>query len=524
MKLRCQDCDSMKDDVENTQADLMLCPECRNKRFNLGAPKTLTPRNIKQLSDILKIDKSEIAKVYTNCLSTVHQYAQQDIHDCLVKVDLDTLNTIHKSLCDCVIQILPQFKDRRVVNRQVKRTIVPDILSLGYSVINKAADKDLDKIFQNRDSHNVESHENLSNAQLNELLELLGTVAALGTKVDVLEKKLQDLVTENQSLKDRLSNLEQNAPPTNVNPGNEAPNSGPEHPQEDHGNGESVSNPSEGAAKTDTLEEGNDDVIITAVVKPDHATDAPSDTDSDVTDSEDNSHFILPRKYRLKLRKLEQKAAEAKLQEKERPAKVLDKNRPKALQVADNNQITKSSVTDGNRQTSNLIAASSTTTKDIYIGGVSNTNSTADIESHMSHMGITVTGMVKILSQGPVHKSFRVTVPSDSYETALHDGNWPTGITVRPFRPKNLQSRNGSRHARITAKRKKYPAFNQHDKRGYRGNNQEDYSNFRWRHRSNKKYNRYDDYEDLYYSNRHDFRQYPDQYQEYEYDTRGSEW
>ena len=72
--------------------------------------------------------------------------------------------------------MFPQFKDRRIVNRQVKRTILPDIIALGNSIANKAIDKDLDKIFVNREPNTSENQEPVTQSQPNDVQTLLATI------------------------------------------------------------------------------------------------------------------------------------------------------------------------------------------------------------------------------------------------------------------------------------------------------------------------------------------------------------
>jgi hypothetical protein len=597
MKRRCEDCENVKEDVENTKADLMLCQDCTKVRWphdfpNTGATSSsssssgatppnagatsgsrtttpnagattnsskTTPTTIQKLTDILKIGRNDIVKVYTKCLSTVHQYAQQDIHECLMKMDLDILNNLHKALCDCVTHILPQFKDRRIVNRQVKRTVVPDIISLGYSLINKAADKDLDKIFLNRDPPNTEGNDQLTNAQLNELLELLVTVADLGSRVGELEKKLRNVNAENQSLSNRIVMLEQsNKADVHVtNQEHEAPKDNEDEvPSSDSTNAEEVASDSEEITPNDAMDDHeDDDVIITAVFKSSNVTDRSADTsESEVSgdsssenlDSDDENNYVFPRRYRQKVRKLEKKASNAKQAKKGGTQNSrANKDGLKTLKASVGNTTTKHSDVNHGKP-SKLRATVRTNTKDIYIGKVSSNNSAKDIVAHMNDMGINVSGKVYRLAQGPTHQSFRVSVPSESYSTALHGDNWPKGLIVRPFRtsghnqrpfrttghnhrpfrPRNQQHEDNPRQSRISSQRKNNSRqhHNKNQQWGHRNHRSyQDPSIPSWRLRSNQRINSHSyGYSD--FNSRQDEWELPNQYSDYDHRYSEPEW
>ena len=162
--------------VNLSQEDLMLCKHCSNVRFPAQAVtaansvKSLETGNgpdkecmpgmsiddannvvIRQLPDLNSVADGKYDDVFIRSLNTIYQYSLRDIQDQLQKASMKVLTVLHKALCDKVRTNFSQYKDRRVINRQVKHTIVPDIFNLGYSLVNKSSSNELDKIFVNKD-------------------------------------------------------------------------------------------------------------------------------------------------------------------------------------------------------------------------------------------------------------------------------------------------------------------------------------------------------------------------------------
>ena len=94
---------------------------------------------IQDLKGLEDIPNENFVDVYIDNLEVIHRYNAQDVQECLSTRDMDYLIAVHKALCERV-QGSPEgagYIDKRPINRQVKRTILPDIFHLGFSLVNK---------------------------------------------------------------------------------------------------------------------------------------------------------------------------------------------------------------------------------------------------------------------------------------------------------------------------------------------------------------------------------------------------
>ncbi len=109
-----------------------------------------------------------------------------------------------------MVHDFPQYKERKVINRQVKNTIIPDILILGLTITNNIPAKDLDKIFQSPNklsesaSLTPDSKAEVVEKQLEDLASLLQIMLELRGRVDKLETEVRTIqgkeVTDVQQL------------------------------------------------------------------------------------------------------------------------------------------------------------------------------------------------------------------------------------------------------------------------------------------------------------------------------------
>ena len=100
------------------------------------------------LSDIS--DAQDFTSTYIAELAFIYQYGAQDIQNECLKQDMTVLSCLHKALVDSIYNAFPAFKDKRPINRQVKGKAVTDIFHMGYSLVNKSASKELEKMFGNK--------------------------------------------------------------------------------------------------------------------------------------------------------------------------------------------------------------------------------------------------------------------------------------------------------------------------------------------------------------------------------------
>ncbi len=75
---------------------------------------------ITDLSELKRLDKESYPETFVHCLKVIFQYAALDIEDCLNKRAMETLSPLHRSLCKKVIEQLPEYQNRRTVNRTPK--------------------------------------------------------------------------------------------------------------------------------------------------------------------------------------------------------------------------------------------------------------------------------------------------------------------------------------------------------------------------------------------------------------------
>ena len=113
---------------------------------------------------------------------------------------MDTLLDIHRRLVDKIISSYPQYRDKRIRSRQVKKTVVPDIYKMGLSLVNKIPIRDLDKLFIDNNVPLTESdHTDGRSAEptVESLTDIIKIVADLQLAVSTLErdnKKLYDKI------------------------------------------------------------------------------------------------------------------------------------------------------------------------------------------------------------------------------------------------------------------------------------------------------------------------------------------
>ena len=94
------------------------------------------------LQDAIGSFQNEVA------LNFIFNHTHSDIKEALNSVHIDSLNAVRNNLITELCNQLPQYKDHRVIKRQNKKTLIPDIINIGYSVINGIASKDLEKVFK----------------------------------------------------------------------------------------------------------------------------------------------------------------------------------------------------------------------------------------------------------------------------------------------------------------------------------------------------------------------------------------
>ena len=137
-------------EVKLCQGDMTLCLQCEHVRFpstsrlNHGLTDVSTDNadelqsrsndiapthtsvdtssHEQQINNLLELSSLDLAtqsypQIFINSLSNIFQYSVKDIQSEVSKTTMETLSSLHKSLCDKITEIFPQYKNRRVVNR-----------------------------------------------------------------------------------------------------------------------------------------------------------------------------------------------------------------------------------------------------------------------------------------------------------------------------------------------------------------------------------------------------------------------
>ena len=199
--------------VTLSQGDMMLCPSCAEARFptdnknkQIAMAGTNEPHIITQLSELSSVDCSKYSSVFLDSLHIVYRYAAMEE---LIKTDMECLASLQKQLGDLVLHTFSEYKDKRVINRQVKNKIARDIFYMGYSIANKQAAKELEKILVPKTQPNSDTTHDVLVPPGDELQTLIQVVADLTTRLDCLENRLKVVESEKSELKQQLESHSQ---------------------------------------------------------------------------------------------------------------------------------------------------------------------------------------------------------------------------------------------------------------------------------------------------------------------------
>ena len=121
-------------------------------------------------------------------------------------MDISKLTSLYKVLLESVLQTFPSYRDRRPIQRQMTRTIVPDIIWLGYSLVNKSPAKDMDKFLIRPNSESIDNilpNDDTSRMTAS-LQDLLVVVADLKNKVIKHDSEIGGLQELNSTLQSQI--------------------------------------------------------------------------------------------------------------------------------------------------------------------------------------------------------------------------------------------------------------------------------------------------------------------------------
>ena len=127
----------------------------------------------------------DLTQLYMDNMEVVYSHNAEDIQRELQRLDISKLTSLYKVLLESVLQTFPSYRDRRPIQRQMTRTIVPDIIWLGYSLVNKSPAKDMDKFLIRPNSESIDNilPNDDTNRMTASLQDLLVVVADLKNKV-----------------------------------------------------------------------------------------------------------------------------------------------------------------------------------------------------------------------------------------------------------------------------------------------------------------------------------------------------
>ena len=377
---------------------------------------------IKDLSEINK--HVNPVQAFLSSMDVVFKYNSKEVQSCLDQLDIETLRQLHIELCTKFITCFPVYAGRRPTHRQLKKTIVPDIYHLGYSIVCDISTKEADKIF-GKELHLVSDDEDLITDKTIELEHLLNILTDLTKRVQGLEKEVKVIKQENSKLKELLQN--DNHSVTSLSsqqtfisvPSNDPPSVDLPLTQPD----------------PDTFDEPLSQTYPKMVLNT-HPTLSDSTSSGgescEESDSDAGSPFVPPNQYMKKIRKLENKVKKLSAIKSNKQHGIVKKTSETNKQKAQNHV----KPLLASKSTGLKSALSDNHDREIYIGGVSGDNGGEDISGFLETKGINNVRQISRLSQN----SFKFAVPTSDFQTVVKDIIWPKGIYVRAFRKKKWNS------------------------------------------------------------------------------------
>jgi hypothetical protein len=373
-------------------------------------------RLLSNLNDLKTISKEDFTETFIVNLQVWFRYSLDDVQESLQALSMDLLSPLHKALGEKAVTMFPQFKDFRTRNRQVIRTVTPDIVTLGYSIVNEQPMKDLEKLSVSCGSGSTEQAPTNNNDEISNLLEI---VTSISQKMLQMETDISRLKNENSQLRLSFSLLQ-----LSVSKGAPVPQIVPEVAStsavsnivtpvsSESGTALDVSNPDLSSHDPSTETADLNQVSV-------NGDDTISDTSSIYSDCGEKG-FEFQRSYKKKLSQLEKRLSKmcTTLEAKMKPSLAQSTADKKSRSAED---------------TVPMSEASSTKST-IYLGGVDPRHSERDVEQYVeSLVGMGNDIQVMRLAAKPESSSYKVTLASSFASTVLDPRNWSNTIRVRPF-------------------------------------------------------------------------------------------
>ena len=356
---------------------------------------------IQQLSELESTTSP--CEAFVSSLDTIYSYNAHDIQTTLEKLSIETLKGLHKELWVKMTSVFQPLKDSKLIMRQLKHTLIPDIYQFGLSLVNNILTKDVDKMYVSKDSSHTEAPVEIidSNTEFDNLLKI---VLDIRSRMSGLEKELEKVKVENKKLSTIVRSLECSS--GNIAQCTDAANQ----------TNETVPETASADANNSSLLAVTHQSIVVS-----------SSEDSSDTDTES---FQPPSRYMKKIRKLERKVKSLTKSAAVVPNPVTEE-RPVPPQTVRN------TLRAAQPPPENKTSASSTYSE-LYIGGVSGDNTPDDIRSYLNAEGIRNIKSVHPLSQNNDWQSFKVNMSQSDCNLALMSVKWPVGIRIRPCNTCNI--------------------------------------------------------------------------------------
>ena len=152
-------------------------------------------QSVNDLAQLSTINVDRFPSVFVKSLTAIFNYSVYAIKRVISPVAMDVLSTTHKQLYERVIELFPQYKGRRIINRTVTHRMVADVIQLGLCIVNKDTSKELENIFL-EPLHDTPCSDDSSGVSYTQYVELIGTIAKLAQRMDNTEQELRWLKSE----------------------------------------------------------------------------------------------------------------------------------------------------------------------------------------------------------------------------------------------------------------------------------------------------------------------------------------
>jgi hypothetical protein len=362
------------------------------------------------------------------------QHVAQDIRDKLALWELSQLQDLRGSLYSRLLHVLPQLMDCRLVERRVAHTVIPDIHTLSYAIVNELKCKDLEKVFTKEswksaaandphaneqrcgadDDRNEEDDDTESVPDPKDIRDLIEATCSLSGRVKTLEKQYRACINTNLQLHNEMETMI--------------------------------------AKMTDIYQKLSclPSVECSEPDRLDHSPNPPAEQNLSVAEEQQPATPARNRESYPSSSEHDDKedvATEAKRNKAKAKKRQKRRNRRERIRAAKQNQ--ERAQTQPPTHTSPMEAPPMTK---IYVGAVDPSCTSGDLSHFLMQKGFPVPERdITVLKTTWEYRSFSVELPSKNMNAVL-DLQWPHPISVRPFR-EGSAARGGLRGRRFPRQR-----------------------------------------------------------------------